>query len=139
VEKACRALWNIAGNADNKVKVAGAGGIEAVVEAMRDHASNASVVENACDALAIIAWSDDAIRTRVADKGGIELLQACLKKHSSSVDVHKQACSAIHRLSLCTTLRPRLVRNGVVPVLEQARSRFPSASADIDAALQLLR
>jgi len=54
---ACWTLNILAVNAHNKVRVAGAGGIEAVVEAMRAHAGAKEVQEAACGVLVIFGVS----------------------------------------------------------------------------------
>jgi hypothetical protein len=49
----CEALLNLAGNADNKVKVAAEGGIGAILGAMRGHPESEEVQAKGCGAL----WS----------------------------------------------------------------------------------
>ena len=48
----CGALRNLSVNDDNKMAIAGAGGIEVVVAAMTAHAGNAGVQKFGCGALA---------------------------------------------------------------------------------------
>ena len=58
-EHGCLVLWYLAVNADNQVKVAAAGGIEAVLGAMRQHGAVASVQEQGCRALWNLTANDD--------------------------------------------------------------------------------
>jgi hypothetical protein len=45
-------------NVENKVKIAGAGGIEAIIEGMGTHRENKEVQEIGCSALRIFAFSN---------------------------------------------------------------------------------
>ena len=53
--KGCGALKNLASNADNRVKIAAAGGIESILNAMKQHAQHESVQEKGCGALGNLA------------------------------------------------------------------------------------
>ena len=55
--------------------VASAGGVDAVVAAMRAHGGSASVQEEGCAALRNLALGD-ALRASIASAGGIEAFQA---------------------------------------------------------------
>ncbi len=71
-EPACAVLRNLAVNAGNKVKLAEAGGIEAVVAAMKEHKTSVLVQEHACAAL----WS-------LAEQGSLRqrIKAACDSRH----------------------------------------------------------
>ena len=58
-ENGCAALWSLAVNADNQVKVAQAGGIEMVISAMKKHEGHAGVQEKGCAALWSLAVNAD--------------------------------------------------------------------------------
>jgi len=58
-EKACGALWNLADNDDNQVRIAVQGGIKALLNTMEDHPTIAEVQEEACGALGNLAVNDD--------------------------------------------------------------------------------
>eukprot|EP00961_Rhodomonas_salina_P268111 3623285-Rhodomonas_salina.1 len=47
-ENGCGALWYLALNADNQLKIGGAGGVETVLEAMKRHPKSAAVQKNGC-------------------------------------------------------------------------------------------
>jgi hypothetical protein len=68
-EQGCVALCNLAGNADNQVKVAQAGGIEVVISAMRKHEGHAGVQESGCGALCILAYNADNQVNVAQDRG----------------------------------------------------------------------
>ena len=53
------ALWNLAWNTDNQVKIAAAGGIESILNAMKQHAQHESVQENGCGALQNLSVNAD--------------------------------------------------------------------------------
>ena len=96
----CMALLNLAGShAENKARIAGAGGIEAVVVAMQTHAQSADVQRNGCRALCSLA-SGDGIRTRIAGAGGIEAVVAAMQTHAQSADVQQNGCGALWSLAV---------------------------------------
>eukprot|EP00961_Rhodomonas_salina_P090894 1223114-Rhodomonas_salina.1 len=49
-EAGCGAVRNLAMNADNKIKIAGEGGIGVMLEAMRQHLGHAVVQDAGCGA-----------------------------------------------------------------------------------------
>jgi hypothetical protein len=69
-----------------KNQFAFAGGIAAVVTALRAHPTHARVQHYGCLALMSIAYNADN-RTVVAKEGGIEAVVAALNAHRSSEDV----------------------------------------------------
>eukprot|EP00961_Rhodomonas_salina_P277311 3747359-Rhodomonas_salina.1 len=54
-EAGCRAVRNLALNADNQTKIAGEGGIGVVLGAMRQHVGHAGVQEAGCGAVRNLA------------------------------------------------------------------------------------
>ena len=54
-QNGCVALWNLAANDDNRVAIAEAGGVRAVVEAMERHKDVAGVQQYGCGALRCFA------------------------------------------------------------------------------------
>ena len=50
-EKGCKALANLAVNADNRVKIGAGGGVEAIVQAMGGQRGSKGVQEKGCEAL----------------------------------------------------------------------------------------
>ena len=91
-EQACRALLNLACNADNS-SIAAAGGIEAVVAAMRAHAGSAVQVQ-ACRALLSLA-SNNADNSLPSPRRAGSRPLSLLRKHAGSAGVQEQACPAL--------------------------------------------
>ena len=91
------ALRNMACNADNKVKAGSAGAIEAVVAAMRAHASNAGVQEQGCRAL-INLTNNDANQVKAGSAGAIDAVVAAMRAHASSASVQEQGKIVLDRL-----------------------------------------
>ena len=76
-----------ASHAENKTRVASAGGIEAVVKAMHTHAQDADVQQNGCGALWSMAASHSKNKTRIASAGGIEAVVKAMHTHAQDADV----------------------------------------------------
>ena len=81
-EEGCRALESLAfGNADNRAKIAAAGGIADVLAAMRAHRSHAWVQFQGCQALWKLANGNADNKGKIAAAGGIEDVQAAMRAH----------------------------------------------------------
>ncbi|KAJ1641014.1 hypothetical protein T492DRAFT_831712 [Pavlovales sp. CCMP2436] len=65
---------------------------------MRAHAANATVQEQACRALAIIAFLNDARRQAASDAGALPQIVAAMSAHAANASVQKQACGAIFNI-----------------------------------------
>ena len=104
----CRALANIAADAaDNKKKVADAGGIEAVVAAMNAHTRVADVQKNGCAALGNIAMLAETKRM-VAAAGGIEAVVAAMEAHLNNADVQENGCGALRNIAALAENQPKV-------------------------------
>ena len=99
-EHACGALKCLAVNADNKVRIVLAGGIEAVIAAMKEHRTNAGLQEQACGALINLAANNNTDnKVRIAGVGGIEAVVAAMAANKASAGVQEQACGALRSLA----------------------------------------
>ena len=67
-------------NAENKVKIAEAGGIEAIVQAMGRHGEDKGVQEAGCGALGSLGWNAQN-KVKIAEAGGLMLAQKAWDKH----------------------------------------------------------
>jgi hypothetical protein len=114
--------------ADNQVSIARAGGLEAVVGALRRHETSAAVAEQACRTLCNLAANGalqraamcdgcacaDVVRSRccarcgvaadnkvsIARAGGLEAVVGALRRHETSAAVAEQACWALRNLAV---------------------------------------
>jgi hypothetical protein len=57
--RGCGALWLLAGNAVNAVRIGEGGGVEAIVQAVGGHCGSEGVQRNGCGALLSLALEDD--------------------------------------------------------------------------------
>ena len=85
-------------NDANQTRIVDAGGAEAVVTAMRQHADVADVQEEACVALGSMLTNNARNQTRIGDAGGIEALVAAMQRHADTIRVQKWACIALATL-----------------------------------------
>jgi len=70
-EEGCAALSNLCYDDENNRRAGAAGGVEAVVEALKAHSADARVQEEGCVALCNICYDDENKRRAVA-AGGVE-------------------------------------------------------------------
>jgi hypothetical protein len=98
-ERGCWALESLVySNAENWTRAWAAGGVEAVVAAMRAHASDARVQERGCWALESLVYSNAENRTRAGAAGGVEAVVAAMRAHASDARVQEHGCWALRNL-----------------------------------------
>ena len=81
------------------MRIASAGGIEAVVKAMQTHAQSADVQQEGCRALRNSSFNHAENKARIADAGGIEAVVAAMQTHMQSAEVQRKGCRALRNLS----------------------------------------
>ena len=114
---------------------------QGVVDAMREGASNASVAEDGCSALWVLANSNN--NKRIGEAGGIAMILSMMEEHGeSNADVVKNGCGALSNLA-CNAQNKRniLAANGV-SIVERMKSTWASnegVQAMADGALAILR
>ena len=102
---------------------ASAGGLEAMVVALRDYQASAHVVENVLHSAFVLA-RDDSNCAAIGSGGGIEAVVAAMRSHVGSAVVQEQGCSALVNLSSTAANVKVLRRSGGTKVLQEARARF---------------
>eukprot|EP00727_Mastigamoeba_balamuthi_P002061 m51a1_g11852 hypothetical protein (442) ;mRNA; r:490323-493233 len=126
----CNCLVFIAVPSEYKLAISREGGINAIVQALRQHADSAIVAEKACCALQNLSshpdnksaiamtsqqpgikcwWSasknltiNERNQEVVASEGGIQVIVDAMSAHVSSADVIHKACGVLRNLSTCT-------------------------------------
>ena len=98
---ALAALKNLAAcSAENEVHVAAAGGIEAVLEALRSHGSSAALQEVGLEALSAIIASHAAIRRWAFQAGAVEVATAAVAtRFPNNEGVKRAAAGALAKLN----------------------------------------
>ena len=94
-EAGCRVLRNLARNDKNKAAIRRTGGVEDVVEAMRQHQGNAAVQEQGCWALRNLARKNEANRVAIGEVGGIRALVEAMQGHLGQASVQEAGCRAL--------------------------------------------
>jgi Caspase domain len=87
-----------ANNDTNKTRAGSAGVVEVVLDALKLHASNAHVQEEACTVLSNVC-SVDAIRTQAGAVGAINAIATSVRNHSDSEGVQLYGLKALLRLT----------------------------------------
>ena len=99
VEKACWRLAALCEPQGSEQAAAGAGVIEAVVEAMRAHRQEENVQAHSCRALSNVCAGDDAAaaarKQKAAAGGAIEEMVAALWAHPQGAKVQVHGCCAL--------------------------------------------
>ena len=99
-EQALSKLGILAMNsAENKEEIAARGGIEAAVNAMKEHPTSVSVQEAGCWALLNLAAHAEN-RVAIAAKGGIDIVARAMSAHRSSAGVQARGCWALENMAL---------------------------------------
>jgi len=95
-ERSCTALATIAGRgADERDDVAQVGGIDQILNALRNHPGAARVQGSACEALATVSIRSATSREAIARAGGVELVLSALQDHFWDARVLAQASAAL--------------------------------------------
>ena len=122
----CFTLATISSDSDaEKRAVAAGGGIEAVVRAMGAHGSSATLQEDGCVLLAILAIlaENEAL---VAAKGGIEAVVRAMRANGSRASLQQQGCVALTNIAFSDPrLQAQVRAAGAVPLVEKALTSFP--------------
>ena len=105
---ACLALSKLSGDDAGRQSVVGAGGLDAVVAAMRAHPDIPSVQHQGCIAIRnITSWSTDAAaferRQRASEAGALEAVVAGMRGHVNDCKLLQLGCIALANISLGTS------------------------------------
>ena len=96
-EWACNRLRQLA-NIERQLEIANLGGVQAILQAMKVHATEAKVQKEACDALSSLGNNDDNMVT-IANLGGIQAILRAMKEHATQAKVQENACAALYNLA----------------------------------------
>ena len=99
-QKACETLAHFTlNNADNKVKVAALGGIQALLKAMDEHPESVDVQEQACAALLNIGTSNGDRQQRIKRAGAAEQVGRAMAASNATDDTKKWGQMLLDRLA----------------------------------------
>jgi hypothetical protein len=97
-QPACAALRSLASNDGNKLKIAEAGGIEAVVAAMEAHTTSDSVQEHGYWALWYLA-QQGSLRQRIKAAGGVECVKHAVNaSNAATTDTRSRGNDLLDKL-----------------------------------------
>jgi hypothetical protein len=128
----------------NQTAVAAAGGIQAVVAALRTHGGEAARHDNdyinGCDLLSMLVADHLANQTAAAAGGGIEAVVVGLRKWRGREGVEESGCLALGNLVINHAANTAVaVRAGAIQLAEAACARFAAESATHKETSRLLR
>ncbi len=143
-ERGCAALRNLAGGADFKeeddkfaLAVAVAGGLDAVLEALRAHPTHAGVQEAAFGALVRILRPPDN-RVKAGSAGAIEAAVAALRAHPAHTGVQAAACWALRQMTVNDANEIKAGSAGAIEATVAALRAHPAHAALQEAACAAL-
>ena len=112
---------------DNIRRAVAAGGVEAVVEALRAHSADAVKQEQNCWTLGNLCCLDDENRRRFGAVGGVEVAVEALKAHRDNADVQGSAFGAVWCLCMDNDDNvSRAKELGAVGLVEAALRNHPN-------------
>lgn len=89
------AMCNLAAFTENALTISQAGGIAAIVQAMKGHLHNKQIQQYGCDTLYFLAfWATDS-HGAIAAQGGLDAVHAALAAHSSCEAIWKSGCAVL--------------------------------------------
>lgn len=98
VKQVLSAIKSVAGNDDVKDAVVSAGGVPLIVMAMNRHLTNASVCEQGCACLSVLALrKPNNCKVIMENSGALAAVQS-MKAHADAANVQKQACMLLRNL-----------------------------------------
>ena len=78
-----------------------AGGVKAVVDAMRAHPTNADMQRYGCGALRALADGNAENKARIGEARGVQAVVDALRAHRTNADVQEYGCFARRKLRRC--------------------------------------
>jgi hypothetical protein len=125
----CRALGNLALNSANRASIRSAGGIRAVVEAMRGLKEEAWVQGFGCSALKNLAANNKENRDAIRECGGIRSVVEAMRRHQQDASVQERGCGALMILALNEENKLAIVNEGGIQMVAKAKDRHPEIAA----------
>ena len=122
-EQACLALRRLAQNkVNNRVQIAGVGGIKRVVAAIAAHLMRAGVQEQACGALANFAIDIAENQTAIVTAGGIPVVLAEMKAHVGLNAVQWPGLRMLAHLAMNVDNQTAIIAARGIPAVLEAMS-----------------
>eukprot|EP00742_Colponemidia_sp_Colp-10_P002373 GILJ01002530.1.p1 GENE.GILJ01002530.1~~GILJ01002530.1.p1 ORF type:complete len:385 (+),score=57.92 GILJ01002530.1:270-1424(+) len=149
----CSKIGNLALQEDFRIQVGNSGGIAVVLNAMRTHVDNATVQEEACKTLVVLArplggaegksfvGREDILTNvnAIGQQGGVHLVLEAMKNHPHSAVVQANGCWALVNLALVTNHKILIVeQNGVSLILNAMRNHPNEAEVQYRACFVLV-
>ena len=111
------ALLALADGADTQLRIAAAGGVEAIVQTLRLNSSRPTVLTWAAWALCELASGSAHSRAAIHELGGTEVVLAAMDTHRQHVGVQEQGCSLLALLARSLPADGAICEQGALSVL----------------------
>jgi len=134
----CRALRNLALQAEECMSLRADGAVDAIVAALRAHAGDAGVAVVGCKALGALAADELDAAFALCRAGGDAAILAALGVHTDTVEVVLAGCRALQMMAKAEEVSVALVTHGVATSVLAVLRAHPDSAAIVVAACSLL-
>ncbi|KYQ91052.1 aardvark [Tieghemostelium lacteum] len=133
-EDACGALGNLTCDSPNNLgvysnnnylEVVEQGGIQLILQAMKNHLYNPGVQYNTSFVLRNLA-RNDVSESRVAQEGGIQAIATAMRNHPNHIGIQTQGCGALRNLGCNDSNKILSAREGGISLILKAMKIFSS-------------
>jgi hypothetical protein len=108
-----------------------AGGLKAIIKAMKDHADDGEMQDLACQALSNLSYENDKIRVLIAQLGGVRSVLAAMTAHVGNEELQWHAMQTLWRLSFNDLVRSCIVKEGGDDVVRMVMKEHPTNHKDV--------
>jgi hypothetical protein len=124
----CETLRTIVqGNAANKTIIVSAGGLEAIVAAMRAFTSSLPVQETGCDVIFHLALVEQ-LRAPIVSAEGIVVVVGAMRAFAANSSIQQSGCSVLDDLSKIEANRAPIVSAGGIEAVQAAMRAHPTVA-----------
>eukprot|EP00756_Hemistasia_phaeocysticola_P000835 Hpha_TRINITY_DN10602_c0_g2::TRINITY_DN10602_c0_g2_i1::g.156895::m.156895 len=125
LESGCLVLGTLSWHDGIKAEVAGQGGIEVILDAMRKYPDHSAMQKNGCRAVSQLAYNSEANRDRLCEAGGVEAIVVAMRGHPHNDKLLLNAVVALTYLSWRSDAVVRVMaKAGGAQAVEEVASSF---------------
>lgn len=117
-------------NTSNNLKSHKFGGIDVVLNAMKNHNDNANIQKHGCHALCNLSYDDDENKNIIQVRDGIHIIIDAMKNHANIADVQENGCAVLCNLSFDHTVNQGTILSlgGIHAIVDAMKNHINTAS-----------
>ena len=97
-KEACRVLYNLACNGDNKEIISKDGGIHAIIQSMKQNFMSIDIQKEAFKALRNLCYHHEKNSLTIATTDTTKLIVDAMARHIANKEVQKEGCKLLYNL-----------------------------------------